>query len=338
MKKRILAIILASITAVSMCFMMTGCGGSSEEGKTLNIMQQYGLAYAPFQIMEAQGLIEAAYEEATGETVTVTYSELNSGSTINESFAAGDVQVGAMGIAPAITGSLSGVGYKICSNMSAQPHKLMTQPDSGIKTLADFKGEDQIALVANGSFQHILLAMACNEQLGDAHALDNNILQASHPEGKMALENNQVAAQLTSSPFTFQEEAEGMVEVEAADGKGAIESVWPEGNSFIVAVAAESLYNDDPEMYNAVTTAIAQAVDFINENPEEAAQILIDNDDSVEEDVETVVSWFNDPACSYFTELKGVMDMASFMAKEGFLEVDGPSSISDLAYDNVKGE
>jgi len=29
--------------------------------------------------------------------------------------------------------------------------------------------------------------------------------------------------------------------------------------------------------------------------------------------------------------------MANFMAEEGFLEVDGPESIADMAFDNVKG-
>ncbi|MDO4177180.1 MAG: ABC transporter substrate-binding protein [Bacillota bacterium] len=335
MKKRILAMILTVVTAVGMCFMVTGCGGSDGEAadgtKTLNIMQQYGLAYAPFVVMEEQGLIEKAYEEATGETVEVNYATLNSGSTINESFASGEVQVGAMGVAPAVTGVQTGVGYKICSNMSAQPHKLMTQPDSGIKSLKDFKAEDKIALVNIGSIQHILLAMACEEQLGDAHALDANISASAHPDGMAALENGQVSAQLTTSPYTFMEEEEGMVEVDA------IKSVWPEGNSFIVAVASEELYNDDPELYAAVVQAISEAIDFINENPEDAAELLAECDDSIDQDADTILEWLNDPACSYSTELKGVMDMANFMAANGFLEVDGPSDISDLVFDGVKG-
>lgn len=336
MKKRIFIMVVTVITAMGMCFAMTGCGGSEGSGeaadgtKTLNIMQQYGLAYAPFQVMEEQGLVEQAYKEATGEELEVNYSVLNSGSTINESFASGDVQVGAMGVAPAVTGVMTGVGYKICSNMSAQPHKLMTKADSGIKTLKDVKKSDQIALVNIGSIQHILLAMACEEQLGDAHALDNNILATAHPDGMVALENGQVAAQLTTSPYTFMEEEEGMVEVDA------IKSVWPEGNSFIVAVASEQLYNDDPELYAAVVQGISDAIDFINENPEEAAEILA-SDDSIDQDADTVLSWLNDSACSYSTELTGVMTMADFMAKNGFLEVDGPASISDLVFDGVKG-
>lgn len=337
MKRRTIASLLAAVMVIGAALALTACGGGNEtsggaEGSDtakITIVQQYGMAYAPFQIMEDQGLIEKAYEEATGKTVEVEYVQLNSGASINESFASGDVDVGAMGVAPAITGSLSGVGYKICSNMSAQPHKIMTN-DPSIKTLKDV-GSEQIALVNIGSFQHILLAMAAKEQLGDAHALDENISAMAHPDGMAALLNGTVKLHLTTSPFTFKEEAEGMTEVEA------LKSVWPEGNSFIVAVASEKLKEENPDLYQAVVDSIGTAIDYLNNNTEEAAATLIDKGFVEDVDADTLVGWMNDPACVYSPELKGVMDMANFMAEEGFLEVDGPESIADMAFDNVKG-
>ncbi len=343
MKKRILIMAVTVITALGMCFSLSGCGGSDEnadggEATTITIVQQYGMAYAPFQVMEKQQLVEKAYEKATGEKVKVNYTTLNSGSSINDSFLSGDVQVGAMGVAPAVTGALSDVGYKICSNMSAQPHKLMTV-DKNIKSIKDIQSTDQIALVNIGSIQHILLAMACEKELGDPHALDNNIVAMAHPDGMTALINGTVKCQLTTSPYTFKEEASedaDITEVMSSDGSaGAIESVWPEGNSFIVAVASKELQEDNPDLYNAVVDGIASAVDYLNNNKEEAAEMLCENEDV---DAATMLEWLNDPACQYSTELKGVMDMAGFMDKNGFLEVDGASSISDLAFDNVKGE
>ena len=56
-----------------------------------------------------------------------------------------------------------------------------------------------------GSIQHILLAMAAKEQLGDAHALDNNIAAMAHPDGMTALLSGSVKCQLTTSPFVFKE-------------------------------------------------------------------------------------------------------------------------------------
>ena len=321
-KTKKLAAVLAAVlmmTGIAAC----GGGGDAEDGAaTLTIAHQYGMAYAPLQVMKEQGLIEKNYE---GE-VNVEWSTLNSGAAINEGFLSGDIDVGAMGVAPAVTGITSGVPYKICSNMSAQPHKIMTN-DKSIKTLKDI-GDEQIALVNVGSIQHILLAMAAEEQLGDAHAMDNNIAAMAHPDGYTALISGSVKCQLTTSPYTFKEEAEGMTEVEA------LQSVWPEGNSFIVAVASTELKEENPELYDAVVAALAEAIDWINNNKEEAAAMLCENEGV---DAETMLTWLNDPACVFTTETKGIMDMATFMEENDFLENEGPSSIEDLVFDNVKG-
>ena len=171
--------------------------------------------------------------------------------------------------------------------------------------------------------------MAAKEQLGDAHALDNNIAAMAHPDGMTALLNGSVKCQLTTSPFVFKEaEEEGISEVEA------IESVWPEGNSFIVAVASTDLHDNNPELYEAVLAAFNDAIAFMNDDPEAAAEMLC-----VDEDVDaaTYLEWLNDPACSYSTNLTGVSTMAKFMTEEGFLEDVQFDDISQLVYEGVEG-
>lgn len=323
--KRLLAVVMT----VALLGSLAACGGGSSssdssggEKEKLAIAFQYGMAYAPLQVMQEQKLIEKYYDN-----VEVEWSTLNSGSAINEGIASGSIDVGAMGLGPAITGVTSGVPYKIFANMSAQPHRIMTNK-SNIKTLKDIKKE-KIALVNIGSFQHILLAMAAKEYLGDAHALDNNIVAMAHPDGMAALIAGSVECQLTTSPYVFKEEKEdGISEVEA------LESVWPSGNSFIVGVASTALKEERPELYDAVVKAMEDAITYLNENKEEAAEMLCENEDV---DAATMLEWLNDESCVYTTEAKGVMDFANFMDENGFLENDGPKTLSDLAFDNVKG-
>ena len=319
--KKVIAVMLILIMTLS----LAACGGGDEtaDGKTkLTIAHQYGIAYAPLEVMKQQKLIEKHYDG-----VEVEWSTLNYGSAINEGFLSGDIDVGAMGVAPAITGVTSGVPYKICSNMSAQPHKIMTN-NPNIKSLKDITDE-KIALVNIGSIQHILLAMAAKEQLGDAHALDENIAAMAHPDGMSSLISGSVDCHLTTSPYVFKEaEEDGITEVEA------LESVWPSGNSFIVAVASTDLQENNPELYDAVVAALAEAIDYINNNTAEAAEMLCEAEDV---DAATMEKWLTDKDCVYSTETKGVMDMANFMAEEGFLENEGPKDFSDLAFDNVKG-
>ena len=164
--RKALALLLAAVMIAG----LSSCGGSDDEsGTKLKIVQQYGMAYAPFKIMQEKKLIEKYYDGAE-----IEWSVLNSGQAINEGFASGDVDIGAMGLAPVITGVTSGVPYKICSNISAQPNRLMTNSKK-VKTLKNI-GKKKIALVNIGSIQHIILAMAAEKELGDAHALDHNIV------------------------------------------------------------------------------------------------------------------------------------------------------------------
>ncbi len=317
--------LLAVLLSVMMVMSLTACGGSDEkeeEKKTLTIAYQYGMAYAPLQVMKEQKLIEKYAPD-----VTVDWQVLNSGAAITEGITAGDIDVGAMGVAPAITAVTKGVPCKIFSAMSSQPHKIMTN-DANIKSLSDISSDKKIALVNIGSFQHILLAMAAEKELGDAHALDNNILAMSHPDGMTALLAGSVDCQLTTSPYVFKE-----AEEENISELTSISNVWPDGNSFIVALASTKLHDEDPELYKALTSALSDAIDYLNNNKEEAAAMLCENEGV---DQKTMLGWLQDPACGYSADTVGLMQMAEFMARAEFIE-KAPENYSDLVYDNVKG-
>lgn len=304
--KNAAVLVVLSLTAVFLC----ACAKKEEtaqEGETLTVACQYGLAYAPITVMEEQGLIEKAY----GKELTVNWVNLNSGSAINEGVASGDIDVANVGVGPFVTGVTAGIPYKMYGTISAQPHKLMTNKEE-IKTLSDITPQNKIALVNIGSFQHIILAMQAKKELGDAHALDDNIVAMSHPDGMVALFSGSVDCQLTTSPYIYEEmETEGIHEVEG------LSAVWPDGSAFIVGLVSDELYEERPELYEAVVAATQEAMDFINENPEEAAQLIADKQDYTKEEV---LGWLGQPGCIYDMHLGGVMDFASFMHENGFVE------------------
>ena len=237
MKKRVRKI-TAILLAVSMVLGVSGCGKSQkstqDSGDTakVKIAYQYGLAYAPLTIMQEQGLIEKNYD---GD-IEVEWVSLNSGSAINEGMASGDIDVACMGIAPFITGVTAGIPYKMYGTIAAQPNELLTNEDT-IHSLKDITDDKKISVVNVGSIQHILLAMLAKQELGDAHALDNNLVTMSHPDGMTALMSGSVACQLTTAPYIFKaKEQDNIKEAESLD------SVWPEGNAFIVGLVSDDLY------------------------------------------------------------------------------------------------
>ena len=301
--KKLLAIILC----LGALFCLAACGGTEDktETQTITIAYQGGIGYAPVHIMEAKKLIEKNY----GEEITVEFVKLDSGAAINEGIIGGTIDIGCMGVAPAISGVAAGIPYKVISNLSSQSHGLMSN-DKDIASLVDIKSEDKIALVNTGSIQHILLSMAAEKALGDAHALDNNIQAMSHAEGMAALESGTVTLHLTSSPFIYQErENENYTEL------GEISEVWPSGSSFLVAMASEKLSQNE-KLFTAVSAAFSEAIEFINTNKAETAEI---ESQYLGLDIETVNSYLSEEDCQYFSELNGADKMADFMYSAGFI-------------------
>lgn len=325
MKKKIVALLLG----LSMAFSLVACGaqtdgeGAAETAKeTITIAYQGGIGYAPIHIMEAKQLIEENYD---GE-INVEFVKLDSGAAINEGIIGGTIDVGCMGVAPAISGVSAGIPYKVISNLCSQSHGLMSN-DANITSLSDITTEDKIALVSTGSIQHILLSMAAEETLGDAHALDNNIQGMSHAEGMAALESGTVKLHLTSSPFIYQErENENYTEL------SEIGEVWPSGNSFLVAMASTEIAENE-ELYTAVRTALTQAIEFIEENPEDAAQIEVEYLDL---DYDTVMSYLEEEDCQFFPQLRGAEKMAEFMYDAGFITTE--VSMDNFKYEDVVSE
>ena len=334
------------ITAIILClgvlFCLAACGGNGDNSGTtadstqnntdkaetaeLTIAYQGGIGYAPVHILEAKKLIEKNYKEATGGDVTVKFQKLDSGADINTGIIGGTIDIGCMGIAPAVSAVSSGVPAKVLTGLCSQTHGLMTN-DPSIKTLADIK-DNQIALVNIGSIQHILLAMAAEKELGDAHALDNNIVKMSHAEGYAALEAGTYKLHLTSSPFINRErENEKFTEIKA------VNEVWPDGNTFLVALASTEIEQENPELFKAVQESFKEAIDLINNDENQAAEIIAPY---LGQDAETTLKDLQDETSMFFGELKGATQMADFMHRAGFIE--NAVSFEDFTYADVKGD
>lgn len=319
-KKKLSIALAAVVMATAIC----GCGGKNSENaesgsgkkEKITVAYQYGLAYAPLTIMQEQGLIEKHYD---GE-IEVEWVNLNSGAAINEGFLSGDIDVAEMGVAPFITGYTAGIPYKMYGTISAQPHKLMTNKEN-IKTIADITPENKISLVNIGSIQHIMLGMLCEQELGDAHALDNNLVAMAHPDGMAALLAGSVDCQLTTAPYIYEEaKTEGIHEVEG------LEKVWPDGSTFTIGLVSNDCYENRPDVYEAIVAATQEAMDYINNNQQEAATVLAEKQEVAAEDM---LSWMQDPGCVYDMKLGGVMNTANFMAENGFID-EAPASFEDI--------
>ena len=161
----------------------------------------------------------------------------------------------------------------------------------------------------------------------DPHALDSNIVAMAHPDGMSALESGNISCHLTSSPYIFEERGEENLH-EIKD----VSDAWGVDGSFIVGVASETLHDNDPELYQALCDALKEAIDMLNNSPEEAAKITCEFDGNSEGDELAYIKESN-----YTVETKGLFELASFMARNNFIDTT-PNAYEDLVFDNVTGD
>lgn len=292
-----------------------------EEPVRLRVAQQFGLGYAAITIADELGFFEKYSPD-----LKVTWIQLNSDEAVAEAFIAGQIDAAVVTIPSFLLGWDQGISWKVVSGMCVVPLTLQTY-DDGINTLADFEQDDRIAIPALGSLEHILLSMASKRELGNADALNGVLVPMSHKEAVAAISEQQdITAHFSPPPYSFEESKFTGIKtvVDGAESFGA-------EFSFLVAVASNDLYENNPNAYAALVMAIAEATEFIHENPEEAATIL---SPSLGQDEAVVLEYLTWPGMNYVTTPLGLMGFTDFMLNAGFL-TKAPESMRDIAFSNV---
>lgn len=295
------------LSAILCICVLLGATGCENKVKTIKIAEQYGIAYAPLQIMKENQLLE----EALGDGYQVEWVKLANTAAIREAMLGDSLDIGFMGIPPFLIGVDTGMDWKMMSGLSESPLGLVVN-DPAIEDLAMLKDNGKIALPQPGSIQHILLAMAAKKQLGDAKAFDQQLISMKHPDGVMALNaGTEVVGHYTSPPFLFQEldQKQNHLLVDGIDGTGG-------PFTFIVGVCREELY-ENKEVYNAFLEGLSRSVTMLNNREEKIIQQLAK---VYELDEDVLISHLNQEGMSYNLDIKGVDLFIEFMYNEGYLE------------------
>ena len=282
---------------------LSGCGRRDE--KTLRIAEQFGIAYAPLQVMKDEGLLEKALPGYKIEWV-----QLGGPAAIREGMLAGDIDIGFMGIGPMLIGVDTGMDWKCFTALSANEVSFVTNRDD-IKSLADIGPGDRIAILSPGCTQHILLCMAAEQQLGDLNVFETRLVSLSHPDGMSAmLAGGEIALHVTTPPYADLELQSGMHKI--LTGQDVMGAPF----TFICGVADEDFYADHRDAYDALRTCLRAAMDEINADLPAAAERLAP---VYGVDAAMLLSEMRYNGTIYSTALSGVDQFAAAMAKLGFL-------------------
>lgn len=284
----------------------------------VRIGYQFGLVYAPILLMKELDLLKKYSTSVSGE-----FSRVASGAAIRDQVIAKQLDVGVLGPPPFLTG-WQYLQWKYVVGTGIFPYQLVTwRPD--IKSLKDFKPEDKIAVPGPSSLQSILLSMGAKKYLGNAKALDANVISLPHPEAAAAMlsKNPTIAAHFANIPLLFKELEASYIHV-VLDGFDAF------GGKFMspLAFAAPHFAENNPGALATFIGAYNDAVALINMDPAGAAKVLAPG---VKESPETVQRWLRWPGITYTSLPYGAMGWHDFMASAGMLKKT-PTSLADLCH------
>lgn len=308
------------LAAVSATLLVAGCG--EKEQNKIHIAYQYGIGYAPVAIAKEQKLLEKLLPDTE-----ITWQLMNSGSTINAAVTAGEIDFAMMGTAPFLIGVDKQVPYKLFTGMSTFMPIGLISADPDIKSLKDFTDKDRIAVVSYGSIQHILLCMGAEKELGEAHALDKNIISMTNPEGFATLKagKSEVKAQLSSVHYYLQLEEQGFKDIMP------VADVFMAEPTLLLGAVSDKTLKAHPEYLSAMLKALQQARDFISSNPDEAAAVLAKIEGTTPDKMKEYMSY---PSLKFMEQTQGIIALGKFMQRAGFIN-KAPDSLKDIATDNL---
>src|SRR5699024_480977 len=211
------------------------------------------------------------FQEEFGDDVTIETMQFNNGGLFMEAMQTKEIDVGTVGPGPLLNIYVKNPEFHIISGAVNGGSVHAVTKGSGIDSLEDLDGT-RVAIPVIGSTQDVMLRKALQEVDLDAASSGGTVelFAAAPAETATLFVQESVEAAATQEPWGYILETQ-------ADGElllGWDEFAWGKDSTNTV-VAATSDFTENEEQATAYLKAHNKAVEFIEENPEEAQDLVI---------------------------------------------------------------
>lgn len=342
MKKK--NVILGAILVATLVF--TGCGGTQTNSGTeasgtigtqkseekvvrigspttdgTQLVENAGLAYK-------LGYLDEELEKVGYKAEYVGFAQ--GGTAINEAFALGQLDVAFVGDVPEVIAKSNGLDVELFANLNSEAEMgIVAGKESGLKTPKDLKGKKVVA--AYGTVTHVYL---------------NNLLEANG----LSLNDVEVINDIANGGTLV---AAGNADAVVSTGFG----VWQFSNSGVgdilatsqgdedlsaqfFAIGRKSFLSENQDAAEAIIKALQRSKEFIEQNPEDAYDVLATEDAPKElyENVYPKESGFDkfDPQIQD-EQIERLNKLGKFLLDNGIIskEIKAEEFVNDTYYDNA---
>lgn len=306
MKNKLTAVLAAGVLMTS----MVGCSSTTKEAELtdLTITHVTSPLNVPSIIQKANNVFANEFK-ANGKDVTINYADITSGADQTQALASGDVDVlYAVGGTSVISAAANGADIKILNMYSRSPEAFcMYSHDASIKSAEDLRGKT-IAGPTGTNLHQLLVAYL--EKAGMTIE-DVNFVNMKIPEARAALETKDIDVALLAGPTAYQAQKDGYNLV--TNGKGLTDAV-------IAVAVTEKFYNEHKEDLEIFKQAEANIIKYMNENHDEAMEIVAKELDLDKSAVEDMFKQYDFSIETTDADVKAFQNVADFMLKTGMIE------------------
>nr|WP_263326839.1 aliphatic sulfonate ABC transporter substrate-binding protein [Neobacillus sp. Marseille-Q6967] len=271
MKKRTKAIGMSLLLGMGL---LAGCGTSNAGGgdakDTVVIGYFPNIDHAPAMVAREKGY----YEKALGEDVKIEYKTFPDGGAFMTALKTGDIDAGLVGPGPVMNNFTNGADVKILAGASSGGTAIVASKESGIDSVEDFEGKTFIT--PGVGCTHDVQMETFLQDYGISSARIGGTL--SHVTGNPAqyasmFESGKVDLAAVPEPWASQLVKDAGAKIIVDSTQIAYGKTLPN----TILVSSGKKINENKDVIAKIVKAQEEAIDFIEQNPEEAKEITIKN-------------------------------------------------------------
>jgi len=284
----------------------------------VNIAHLPGIGYMPFIVMKMQNRLAKRWPQTA-----FSWQEV-SPTVTTDGIITGRLQIAATGTTAFLIGVEKGVPWKmLCSaNTSDLPCVVI---DPKIRSIADLKPTDKIAVPSLTSSQTLVLRKGLQNAGLDPHSLDTAFVALEPPDAVQALLSRQITAHMSAPPFYQTEVQKGARIILHSKDVFGVEA------TMAVAVANTGFAQQYPQFVADFMKEYADAADFVRAHPDDAAKIYVADTEGKADLSETTEILRSSGGYLFRMTPRGVLQIGALMKQMGQLQ-NVPASMASMEF------
>jgi NitT/TauT family transport system substrate-binding protein len=238
----------------------TGCAPAQQE----NLKIRIGYLQSDLHHLPAFVALEKKYFQESGLNIEVA-GVFRAGPELMSAFAANELDIGYVGLAPAITAVANGTAaVRYIAQVNREGSAIVVAKDAPYNKVADLQGR-VVTIPGHATMQDFLLRKAFKNE--DVPFNKIKLLVLKPPEMIPALDKGDIDAFIAWEPYPAKA-------VTGNTGRVLMSShaIWPD-HPCCVVVTADAFLKEHPEVINKIQDVHKRACDFISSNQEQAIDI-----------------------------------------------------------------